>query len=87
VEGGLIGALILYGAPPGPAAGAVLLYRGISLSVPVLLSAGAWAPRRDGQPSGAGRPRRAIMLRGARGVNGAAPSGAAPAVAGTFGTD
>ena len=34
-EGGLIGALVLYGAPAGPAAGAVLLYRGISLFAPV----------------------------------------------------
>jgi uncharacterized membrane protein YbhN (UPF0104 family) len=43
VEGGLIGALVLYGAPAAPAAGAVLLYRGISLSLPVALSACAWA--------------------------------------------
>lgn len=43
VEGGLIGALVLYGAPAGPAAGAVLLYRGLSLSLPVTLSAAAWA--------------------------------------------
>jgi hypothetical protein len=43
VEGGLIGALALYGAPLLPAAGAVLLYRGISLLVPVALSACAWA--------------------------------------------
>ena len=43
VEGGLIGALVLYGAPPLPAAGAVLLYRGVSLLLPVAISAGAWA--------------------------------------------
>jgi uncharacterized membrane protein YbhN (UPF0104 family) len=43
VEGGLIGALVLYGAPAGPAAGAVLLYRGVSLLLPVALSACAWA--------------------------------------------
>lgn len=43
VEGGLIGALVLYGAPAAPAAGAVLLYRGISLSLPVTFSAVAWA--------------------------------------------
>ena len=42
-EGGLIGALVLYGAPAGPAAGAVLLYRGISLSLPLTLGAIAWA--------------------------------------------
>ncbi len=35
VEGGMIGALILYGAPAAPAATAVLLYRAISLSLPV----------------------------------------------------
>jgi uncharacterized membrane protein YbhN (UPF0104 family) len=39
LEGGLIGALVLYGAPAAPAAAAVLLYRGISLSVPVALGA------------------------------------------------
>ena len=44
VEGGLIGALVLYGAPAGPAAVAVLLYRSISLGVPVLLGAAAWTP-------------------------------------------
>jgi len=43
VEGGLIGALVLYGAPVGPAAGAVLLYRGVSLLLPVGLGAPAWA--------------------------------------------
>jgi uncharacterized membrane protein YbhN (UPF0104 family) len=43
VEGGLIGALVLYGAPAGPAAGAVLLYRAISLLLPVGLGAPAWA--------------------------------------------
>jgi uncharacterized membrane protein YbhN (UPF0104 family) len=43
VEGGLIGALVLYGAPAGPAAAAVLLYRGVSLLLPITLSACAWA--------------------------------------------
>jgi uncharacterized membrane protein YbhN (UPF0104 family) len=43
VEGRLVGALVLYGAPAGPAASAVLLYRGISLSLPVTLGAVAWA--------------------------------------------
>jgi uncharacterized membrane protein YbhN (UPF0104 family) len=43
VEGGLIGALVLYGAPAGPAVGAVLLYRGVSLMLPVGLGASAWA--------------------------------------------
>ena len=42
VEGGLIGALVLYGAPAAPAAGAVLLYRSVSLLLPVALSACAW---------------------------------------------
>jgi uncharacterized membrane protein YbhN (UPF0104 family) len=45
LEGGLIGALVLYGAPAAPAAGAVLLYRSVSLGVPVLLGALAWAGR------------------------------------------
>ncbi|MBV8989730.1 MAG: UPF0104 family protein [Solirubrobacterales bacterium] len=43
VEGGLIGALVLYGAPVKAATGAVLLYRGISLLLPVGVSACAWA--------------------------------------------
>jgi len=43
VDGGLVGALVLYGARAAPAAGAVLLYRGLSLSLPVALSAMAWA--------------------------------------------
>ena len=43
VEGGLIGALVLYGAPLGPSVGAVLLYRGVSLLLPVALGASAWA--------------------------------------------
>jgi uncharacterized membrane protein YbhN (UPF0104 family) len=42
VEGGLIGALVLYGSPAASAAGAVLLYRGISLSLQVGLGALAW---------------------------------------------
>jgi uncharacterized membrane protein YbhN (UPF0104 family) len=42
VDGGLIGALVLYGAPAGAAAAAVLLYRGISLSLPVVLGAIGW---------------------------------------------
>jgi hypothetical protein len=42
VEGGLIGALVLYGAPAAPAAAAVLLYRGISLSLPAVLGAIGW---------------------------------------------
>jgi uncharacterized membrane protein YbhN (UPF0104 family) len=70
VDGGLIGALVLYGAPPAPAAAAVLLYRGISLSVPVVLGAIAcsWrstpqaaepTPGRRGRVSMASPPRRA----------------------------
>jgi uncharacterized membrane protein YbhN (UPF0104 family) len=64
VEGGLIGALVLYGVPAAPAAAAVLLYRGLSLSLPVALSAVAWAVApaarlrdRHGHPRrGAGTP-------------------------------
>jgi hypothetical protein len=43
VAGGMIGALVLYGAPAAPAAAAVLLYRGISLSLPLALGTIAWA--------------------------------------------
>jgi uncharacterized membrane protein YbhN (UPF0104 family) len=39
LDGGLIGALVLYGAPVAPAAAAVLLYRGISILVSVVLGA------------------------------------------------
>jgi hypothetical protein len=41
-EGGLVGALVLYGAPLAPAASAVLLYRGMSLGLSVSLGGGAW---------------------------------------------
>jgi uncharacterized membrane protein YbhN (UPF0104 family) len=54
VDGGLIGALVVYGAPAVPDAGAVLLYRGISLGLAVSLSAGAWMVSR---PARAGRGR------------------------------
>ncbi len=50
LEGGLIGALVLYGAPAAPAAAAVLLYRGISLSVPIALGALGCTRRPDGRP-------------------------------------
>jgi uncharacterized membrane protein YbhN (UPF0104 family) len=48
LDGGLIGALVLYGSPAAPAAAAVLLYHGIALLVPVALGALglAWTPRR-----------------------------------------
>jgi hypothetical protein len=74
VEGGLIGALVLYGAPAAPAAGAVLLYRGVSLSLPVALGGCAWVfasggrlrlavPRRPPRaPDGSRPPRRAADL-------------------------
>jgi uncharacterized membrane protein YbhN (UPF0104 family) len=42
VDGGLIGALVLYGAPAPSAAAAVLLYRGLSLGLPVVLGAIGW---------------------------------------------
>jgi uncharacterized membrane protein YbhN (UPF0104 family) len=42
VDGGLIGALVLYGSPAAPAAGAVLLYRGLSLALPMALGAIGW---------------------------------------------
>jgi uncharacterized membrane protein YbhN (UPF0104 family) len=41
-EGGLVGALVLYGAPAGPAVVAVLLYRAITLVLPTILGAAAW---------------------------------------------
>jgi uncharacterized membrane protein YbhN (UPF0104 family) len=61
LDGGLIGALVLYGAPPAPAAAAVLLYRGISLSVPVVL--GAIACTRRSTPKAAQAPRGRERLR------------------------
>lgn len=54
VDAGLIGALILYGSPAAPTAAAVLLYRAISLSVPVALGAIGWTCR----PAGAHARRR-----------------------------
>ncbi len=46
VEGGMIGALILYGAHAAPAAAAVLLYRAVSLSLPLALGALSCVGRR-----------------------------------------
>ncbi len=43
VDGGLIGALVLYGSSPARTVAAVLLYRGISLSLPLALGAFGWA--------------------------------------------
>jgi hypothetical protein len=54
VDAGLIGALILYGSPAAPTAAAVLLYRAISLAVPVALGALGWAC----QPAGVHARRR-----------------------------
>jgi uncharacterized membrane protein YbhN (UPF0104 family) len=59
VEGGLIGALVLYGAPAAPAASAVLLYRGVSALMPGAFGACAWAL----DPSGGG------LLRARRGLS------------------
>jgi uncharacterized membrane protein YbhN (UPF0104 family) len=52
LDGGLIGALALYGAAPAAAGAAVLLYRAVSLSLPLLLGAIGWTctptrPRRS----------------------------------------
>jgi uncharacterized protein (TIRG00374 family) len=47
VDGGLIGALLLYGAPPAPTVAAVLLYRGISLSVSIALGMIGWTCGRN----------------------------------------
>ena len=47
IDGGLIGALILYGIDPAPAAAAVLIYRVVLFWVPVILGAPAfWSLRR-----------------------------------------
>jgi uncharacterized membrane protein YbhN (UPF0104 family) len=43
VDGGLIGALVLYGSPAPSAAAAVLVYRGLSLALPVALGAIGWS--------------------------------------------
>jgi uncharacterized membrane protein YbhN (UPF0104 family) len=61
LDGGLIGALVLYGSPPAPTVAAVLLYRGISLSWSLALgtigmSCGASGARHRRRPEGqAGR--------------------------------
>jgi uncharacterized membrane protein YbhN (UPF0104 family) len=51
-EGGLIGALVLYGAPFAPATRAVLIYRGISVGLPLALGGFGWACRWPPDPSG-----------------------------------
>jgi uncharacterized membrane protein YbhN (UPF0104 family) len=50
IEAGLLGTLVLYGSAPAPAASAVLLYRAISLAVPLALGAGACIRRRPSAP-------------------------------------
>jgi uncharacterized membrane protein YbhN (UPF0104 family) len=57
VEAGLIGTLALYGTPAATAAAGVVLYRGVSLAVPVLLGAGALFQPHHGLASRAGRMR------------------------------
>jgi uncharacterized membrane protein YbhN (UPF0104 family) len=42
VDGGMIGALVLYGAPAAASAGAVVLYRAVSLSLALILGAATW---------------------------------------------
>lgn len=58
LEGGLIGALVLYGAPAAPAAGAVLLYRGVSLGLALAGSGAAWAVSQPERVLRHPRPRR-----------------------------
>jgi uncharacterized membrane protein YbhN (UPF0104 family) len=53
VDGGLIGALVLYGSPAPSAAAAVLLYRGLSLALPLALGAigcASLSPKLRAQP-------------------------------------
>lgn len=47
-EGGLVGALVLYGAPLGLAVGAVLVYRTVAVGVPLVLAAFGAARLRHG---------------------------------------
>ena len=58
LDGGLFGALVLYGAPAAPAAAAVLLYRGITLAVPVALAVIGWTCRPAERPRRVDRRRR-----------------------------
>ena len=48
IDGGLIGALIVFGLPAAPTAAAVLAYRVILFWVPLLLGAAAFAGLRKG---------------------------------------
>jgi uncharacterized membrane protein YbhN (UPF0104 family) len=62
VDGGLIGALLLYGAHPGPTVAAVLLYRGISLSVSMALGTVGWTCRKVSLPPASLRLRRSTTV-------------------------
>ncbi len=76
VEGGLFGALVLYGAPAAPAAVAVLLYRGVSVALPVTFSALTWARA----PARLLRARRARRLEASRVIDlNLSPDAARPA--------
>ncbi|MCW3066933.1 MAG: flippase-like protein [Solirubrobacterales bacterium] len=55
-EAGLIGTLVLYGTAAGPATAAVLVYRAITLAVPLALGAGASVRRRRPTPASGPSP-------------------------------
>jgi uncharacterized protein (TIRG00374 family) len=59
LDGGLIGALALYGSPVAATAAAVLVYRGLSLAFPVLLGVIGAAP--DARRRGRGVAHRAHL--------------------------
>ncbi len=64
IEAGLLGTLVLYGTAPAPAASAVLLYRAISVAVPLALGASASIRRRRRAAPDQASRRRGSGLRG-----------------------
>lgn len=67
-EGGLVGALAVYGAPAAPAVGAVVLYRGVSVGLSALLGSAAWMVRARARNGTSIPPRNDVHPRGRAGV-------------------
>jgi len=75
LDGGLLGALVLYGLPPAPAAAAVILYHTIALWLPTLGGTYAFARMRGTVAAQARRVNQAPGALGAPGANGTTAGG------------
>jgi uncharacterized membrane protein YbhN (UPF0104 family) len=81
LEGGLVGALVLYGAPVVPATAAVLLYHAIAFWIPSLGGAIAYGLTSVAGRPGSARPRRSVPCEGRRRKVPSLPGRTAPSAA------